>query len=117
MLSSVSSGLPLTLLAPSGDAMAGGRAESAGHSNLQKEGRPQLTLPQNLQPEKHHGWEEGKLRQGQYALLQWERLVQPCGAQGPRLCKPSSSSSSPLPVCKAPGETEATSLTGTTSPV
>lgn len=75
MLSSVSSGLPPTLLAPSGDAMAGGRAEPAGHSSLQKRGRPHLTPPQNLQPEKHHGWEERKLRQGQYALLQWERLV------------------------------------------
>lgn len=46
MLSSVSSGLPPTPLAPSGDAMAGGRAEPAGHGGLQKGGRPQLIPPQ-----------------------------------------------------------------------
>ena len=54
MLSSVSSGLPPMPLAPSGDAMAGGRAEPAGHGGLQKGRRPQLIPPSlNLQPEKH----------------------------------------------------------------
>lgn len=46
MLSSVSSGLPPTPLAPSGDAMAGGRDEPVGHGALQKGGMPQLTPPQ-----------------------------------------------------------------------
>lgn len=43
MLSSVSSGLPPTPLAPSGDAMAEGRDEPVGHGGLQKGRTPQLT--------------------------------------------------------------------------
>lgn len=40
MLSSVSSGLPPTPLAPSGDAMAGGQAEPAGHGGFEKREGP-----------------------------------------------------------------------------
>lgn len=93
MLSSVSSGLLPTPLAPSGDAMAGGRAEPVGHSSLQKGGRPQLTPPLQICSLKStYGWEVGKPRQGLHCALLWRgRLAQPRGTPLAS-CTPSGSS-------------------------
>lgn len=80
MLSSVSSGLPPTPPAPSGDAMAGGRDEPVGHGDLQKGGMPQLSPHPQICGLNILWLGNGKLRQGQHCALLWQaRLTWPHG--------------------------------------